>query len=96
MNCYNLRDSIYFLLDKRILFLYTIFAYNYTENEEFNISNLVIAELTLKKENKLNISPTRMIAMRHGKNRPIIPNAKTEDEHQQNRRVEFKVLRSGF
>ncbi len=47
--------------------------YNYTENEEFNISNLVIAELKLKKENKLNIPPTRMIAMRHGKNKHIIP-----------------------
>ena len=41
-----------FLLDKRILFLYTILIYNYTENEEFNISNLVIAELKLKKGKK--------------------------------------------
>jgi len=88
--------NVFFLLDKRILFLYTTLDYNYLENEEFNISNFVIAEVKLKKENKLNISPTRMIAMRHVENRPIIPNAKTEDEHQQNRRVEFKVLRAAF
>ncbi|MCK4396427.1 hypothetical protein KAW96_07500 [candidate division WOR-3 bacterium] len=41
-----------FLLDKRILFLYTTLDYNYLENEEFNISNLVIAELKLKKGKK--------------------------------------------
>lgn len=41
-----------FLLDKRILFLYTTFDYNYLENEEFNISNFVIAELKLKKGKK--------------------------------------------
>jgi len=41
-----------FLLDKRILFLYTTLDYKYLENEEFNISNLVIAELKLKKGKK--------------------------------------------
>ncbi len=40
-----------------------------------------------------NLSPMRLTAKGYGEDRPIIPNAKTEDEHQENRRVEFTVIR---
>ncbi|MCK4397131.1 OmpA family protein [candidate division WOR-3 bacterium] len=39
------------------------------------------------------ISPTRMVAKGYGEDRLIIPKARTEAEHQQNRRVEFTVIR---
>ena len=37
------------------------------------------------------INPRRITARGYGENRPIIPNATTEEEHQVNRRTEFKV-----
>ena len=37
------------------------------------------------------ISPRRITARGYGENRPIVPNATTEEEHQINRRTEFKV-----
>lgn len=37
------------------------------------------------------IQPRRITARGYGENRPIIPNATTEEEHQVNRRTEFKV-----
>ena len=37
------------------------------------------------------ITPRRITARGYGENRPIIPNATTEEEHQVNRRTEFKV-----
>ena len=37
------------------------------------------------------ISPRRITARGYGENRPIVPNATTEEEHQVNRRTEFKV-----
>jgi outer membrane protein OmpA-like peptidoglycan-associated protein len=40
-----------------------------------------------------HIPPNRIIAKGYGELRPIIPNARTEAEHQQNRRVEFTVMR---
>ncbi len=39
------------------------------------------------------ITPMRIVAKGYGEAVPIIPNARTEDEHQQNRRVEFTVIR---
>lgn len=39
------------------------------------------------------ISPTRMVAKGYGEDRLIILKARTEAEHQQNRRVEFTVIR---
>ncbi|MEO0289643.1 MAG: OmpA family protein [candidate division WOR-3 bacterium] len=41
---------------------------------------------------KHGIDPSRLIAIGYGEDRPVIRNAKTEDEHQMNRRVEFKIL----
>jgi len=41
---------------------------------------------------KHGIDPKRLIAIGYGEDRPVIPGAKTEDEHQMNRRVEFKIL----
>ena len=40
-----------------------------------------------------HIPPTRIIAKGYGEDRLVIPNARTEAEHQQNRRVEFTVIR---
>ncbi len=42
---------------------------------------------------KWNIPSVRMSARGYGEEVHIIPNAKTEEEHQLNRRVEFKILR---
>lgn len=41
------------------------------------------------------IAPDRLIAKGYGETRLIIPNAKTEEEHQVNRRTEFKILEVG-
>lgn len=39
-----------------------------------------------------SISPDRIIAKGYGESKPQIPNAKTLEEHQINRRTEFKIL----
>ena len=39
-----------------------------------------------------NIDSTRMIARGYGETRLIVPQANTEEEHQRNRRTEFKIL----
>lgn len=39
------------------------------------------------------IESMRIIAKGYGEDVPIVPNAKTEEQHQQNRRVEFTVIR---
>ncbi len=41
---------------------------------------------------KHGIDPSRLIAVGYGEDRPVIRHAKTEAEHQMNRRVEFKIL----
>ncbi len=38
------------------------------------------------------IDPRRLIPRGYGESQPIIPNAKTEAEHQMNRRVEFRII----
>ncbi|NJM94940.1 MAG: OmpA family protein, partial [Cytophagales bacterium] len=38
------------------------------------------------------IDPGRMIARGYGETKPLVPNAQTEEEHQTNRRTEFKVV----
>jgi peptidoglycan-associated lipoprotein len=38
------------------------------------------------------ISPERITAKGYGESQLVIPNAKTEEEHQVNRRTEFKVI----
>lgn len=38
------------------------------------------------------ISRDRITARGYGESRPVVPNAKTEEEHQRNRRTEFKVV----
>lgn len=38
------------------------------------------------------VEPERLIAKGYGESQPIIKNARTEAEHQQNRRVEFRIL----
>lgn len=39
------------------------------------------------------IDKSRITAKGYGESRPVVRNAKTEDEHQRNRRTEFKVVR---
>ena len=39
------------------------------------------------------ISSDRIVAKGYGESKLLIPNAVTEEQHQQNRRTEFKVLR---
>ena len=39
------------------------------------------------------IDKTRITAKGYGKTRPIVANAKTEEEYQRNRRTEFKVTK---
>jgi len=41
---------------------------------------------------KKGIDPRRLIPRGYGESQPIIPNAKTEAEHQMNRRVEFRII----
>ena len=37
------------------------------------------------------VDRSRLVARGYGESKPIIPNAGTEEEHQRNRRTEFKV-----
>lgn len=39
------------------------------------------------------IAPGRITAKGYGESRPVVPNAKTEEQYQRNRRTEFKVTR---
>ncbi len=41
------------------------------------------------------IDPTRLVAKGYGESKLLIPNAQTEEEHQVNRRTEFKILEVG-
>jgi outer membrane protein OmpA-like peptidoglycan-associated protein len=41
------------------------------------------------------IDPTRLVAKGYGESKLLIPNAQTEEEHQVNRRTEFKILEIG-
>ena len=41
------------------------------------------------------IDPTRLVAKGYGESKLIIPDAQTEEEHQVNRRTEFKILEIG-
>jgi len=41
---------------------------------------------------KKGIDPRRLIPKGYGESQPVIPNAKTEAEHQMNRRVEFRII----
>lgn len=38
------------------------------------------------------IDPSRMVAKGYGETQLVVKNAKTEEEHQRNRRTEFKIL----
>ena len=42
------------------------------------------------------IHPDRLLAKGYGKSKPLIPNAKTEEEDQQNRRTSFRILGENF
>ena len=42
------------------------------------------------------IDAARLQAVGYGEDFPIIPNAQTEEEHAQNRRVEFKIMPNDF
>ncbi len=41
---------------------------------------------------KKGIDPRRLIPRGYGESQPVIPNARTEEEHQMNRRVEFRII----
>lgn len=41
---------------------------------------------------KHGIDARRLVAIGYGEDRPVVPNARTEEQHQLNRRVEFKIL----
>lgn len=61
-------------------------AYNYrlTQARANSVMNYLIT--------KHGIDAKRLIAIGYGEDMPVVPHAKTEAEHQLNRRVEFKVL----
>lgn len=54
-------------------------------------ANMIADYLTSK-----GINPERIIAEGYNDTKPIIVGAKTEEEHQKNRRTEFKILRTDF
>ncbi len=63
-------------------------------SEEYNLKlSQARAEAVVNYLIRKGIDPSRLIPKGYGESQPIIRNAKTEREHQINRRVEFRILR---
>jgi outer membrane protein OmpA-like peptidoglycan-associated protein len=97
----NIRFSSYAELDKLVEFLKTnptlvIELSAHCDNRGDDTYNMRLSQeradyvrgyLILEEINK-----SRIIAKGYGESKPVVANAKTEDEHQLNRRTEFKII----
>ena len=101
LNKYNIRPDAAIELDKLVQILkdnptMNIELSSHTDARATDAYNMTLsqnrAESAVTYLNSKGIDADRMVARGYGERELIIPNAKTEDEHQRNRRTEFTIL----
>ncbi|TLV01556.1 flagellar motor protein MotB [Dyadobacter luticola] len=101
LNKYNIRPDAAIELDKLVQILkdnptMTIELSSHTDARATDAYNMTLsqnrAESAVAYLNTKGIDADRMVAKGYGERELIIPNAKTEEEHQRNRRTEFTIL----
>lgn len=101
LNKYNIRPDAAIELDKLVQILkdnptMTIELSSHTDARATDAYNMTLsqnrAESAVNYLNSKGIEADRMVAKGYGERELIIPNAKTEEEHQRNRRTEFTIL----
>ncbi|MHA4736667.1 OmpA family protein [Dyadobacter sp. MSC1_007] len=101
LNKYNIRPDAAVELDKLVQILkdnptMTIELSSHTDARATDAYNMTLsqnrAESAVTYLNSKGIDADRMIAKGYGERELIVPNAKTEEEHQRNRRTEFTIL----
>jgi len=101
LNKYNIRPDAAFELDKLVQILkdnptMKIELSSHTDARASDAYNMTLsqnrAESAVEYLNTKGIDADRMVARGSGERELIIPNAKTEEEHQKNRRTEFTIL----
>ncbi|WP_445438713.1 OmpA family protein [Dyadobacter frigoris] len=101
LNKYNIRPDAAIELDKLVQILkdnptMNIELSSHTDARATDAYNMTLsqnrAESAVKYLNLKGIEAERLTAKGYGERQLIIPNAKTEEEHQRNRRTEFTIL----
>ncbi|WP_215237009.1 OmpA family protein [Dyadobacter helix] len=101
LNKYNIRPDAAIELDKLVQILkdnpsMKIELSSHTDARATDAYNMTLsqnrAESAVNYLNLKGIDADRMVARGYGERELIIPNAKTEEEHQKNRRTEFTIL----
>lgn len=101
LNKYNIRPDAAIELDKLVQILkdnptMKIELSSHTDARATDAYNMTLsqnrAESAVSYLNSKGIDADRMIAKGYGERELIVPNAKTEEEHQRNRRTEFTIL----
>lgn len=101
LNKYNIRPDAAIELDKLVQILkdnptMNIELSSHTDARATDAYNMTLsqnrAESAIKYLNLKGIDAERLTAKGYGERQLIIPNAKTEEEHQRNRRTEFTIL----
>ncbi|WP_445438727.1 OmpA family protein [Dyadobacter flavalbus] len=101
LNKYNIRPDAAVELDKLVQILkdnptMKIELSSHTDARATDAYNMTLsqnrAESAVSYLNSKGIDADRMIAKGYGERELIVPNAKTEEEHQRNRRTEFTIL----
>jgi peptidoglycan-associated lipoprotein len=101
LNKYNIRPDAAVELDKLVQILkdnptVTIELSSHTDARATDAYNMTLsqnrAESAVEYLVSKGIDPDRLTARGYGERELIVPNAKTEEEHQRNRRTEFTIL----
>ncbi len=101
LNKYNIRPDAAIELDKLVQILkdnpsMKIELSSHTDARATDAYNMTLsqnrAESAVEYLNTKGIDADRMVARGYGERELIVPNAKTEEEHQRNRRTEFTIL----
>jgi outer membrane protein OmpA-like peptidoglycan-associated protein len=101
LNKYNIRPDAAVELDKLVQILkdnptMTIELSSHTDARATDAYNMTLsqnrAESAVAYLNSKGIEADRMEAKGYGERELVVPNAKTEEEHQRNRRTEFTIL----
>lgn len=101
LNKYNIRPDAAIELDKLVQILkdnpsMNIELSSHTDARATDAYNMTLsqnrAESAVAYLNSKGIDADRMVAKGYGERELIVPNAKTEEEHQRNRRTEFTIL----
>ncbi|KAA0994046.1 OmpA family protein [Dyadobacter sp. UC 10] len=101
LNKYNIRPDAAIELDKLVQILkdnpsMNIELSSHTDARATDAYNMTLsqnrAESAVNYLNSKGIDADRMVAKGYGERELVVPNAKTEEEHQRNRRTEFTIL----